>query len=249
MNAPGSREALAARLCELEQAGAGALDPEGARFARRLLDAGLLDRAAWGLDRLALALETARREAEIALAALPGTTPQIDAALGAGRLREAARLARVAAAGRTAEAHAPALSWGRRVAERARAQTPRAGGAVAQALTRLGVALEGSRGRDAAREASALSEALLDDALASGRAAVTLARARAEVSGDSGPYNPRGVAARALDELARVAPGYARALALDLEELAVLAQLPVATKPRALGRRAAGAGRAPAPRK
>jgi hypothetical protein len=78
-----------------------------------------------------------------------------------------------------------------------------------------------------------LSQALFGESMAASRATVAMARATDNVPEVSGPYNPQSVAARALAELAVLAPAYARALVASLDDLVVLDAVapPPAPKP------------------
>lgn len=64
------------------------------------------------------------------------------------------------------------------------------------------------------------------------RATTATARAAEQVPEAAGPYHGAAVAARALEELAALAPGYVSSFVASLEDLATLAQLPERRTPR-----------------
>ncbi|AKF04248.1 DUF2894 domain-containing protein [Sandaracinus amylolyticus] len=72
------------------------------------------------------------------------------------------------------------------------------------------------------------------------RASAATARAAEQVPEAAGPYNGAAVAARALDELVAIAPGYVGSYIAWLEDLACLADLPAerrTQRPKAAARR------------
>lgn len=234
-------EPLDARLRELEARGAGAFDPEGVRFAARLLSAGLRDRAAWRIEKLEAELAAAQSASAQAVTALTADgfplDPRVEAALEDGDLRMAVRHARHAQARKEAAASSGAARWARSLLDRARSRAVRLPDGLSARLERLERAPSSAPPAQASEIARALSQAIFSDALSSSRATVALARAVDNVPEDPGPYNPQVLAARALAELAELAPAYTRAFIAELDELAPLDDLPPLPKTKGPGRR------------
>lgn len=79
-----------------------------------------------------------------------------------------------------------------------------------------------------------LARALFREAADHARSALVVARASDRVAETTGPYNPEALAARALELVEALSPGYLRATLAGLEDLAALRKLP---EPKKVSRR------------
>jgi hypothetical protein len=227
-----------ARLLELASEGAAAFDPEGFRFAERLVAVGLEARAEARLEKLSQELCAARASVDHAIAGLAARGIEIDPPLAAARasgdlrtaLRMAARLDRNAGSQRRAR-------WALTVASRAHVRGVRLPDDLARQVERLQRNPAAVTDAEASELGRTLSRELFMDSVASARATVAIARVAGAVPLESGPYNCHAIAARVLSEIDALSPGYARALVLALDDLAVLDGLPAPPKPKVSGRR------------
>ncbi len=227
------------RLATLEREGAGRFDPEAHRLCRRLLDAGLDARASDRLDKLARALAAGRRAAREAIDALRARGGVVDgdlaASFEAGDFRCARRTARRALRSLDAGRHGSIPRWARAIAERAKASTARLPTELASRLAAF-EARPIAPPEEARAIASALSRALFDEARATTRATVALARLADHVPEAAGPYNTHALAAHTLEVLATLSPEYVASYVAMLDDLASLDALD-APAPRAPTRR------------
>jgi hypothetical protein len=212
------------RLARLAEAHAERFDPEGLRFAERLLSAGLEKRAEARLDKLEHDLAAAKAEAEEALTRLEKTgvaaSEAARRAMSEGDYRLARRLASRAL---RSQDERPIPRWALAIAERARerrGELPRSLALRLDALT--GPATTAREARDVAE---ALSRALYRESLSSARAALALARAADEVPDEAGPYNTSALAAQVLAVFGELSPEYTASLVRMLDELAALEAL------------------------
>lgn len=241
------------RFSKLLEAGASAFDEPSVRYVATLLEraeaseaeavsARLLARVVERLDRMEAEMAEARAKARAVLSDLEPVDAdsafEVSELVASGRFREASRLGRARLRSYDPEApgrllsrisalEARALAHGIRLpAElRGRVERLRGAGPLGTAAIRSGTWL-----------AEELSVALLREVLSRSRGWLGIRRIarREHLPEQIGPYNPRAVATRALDKMARLSPEYLRVWFDTLSDLAALSKLspppPPATK-------------------
>lgn len=240
------------RLAKLLEAGASAFDEPEVRHIRRLVEraetealeavsARLLARASARLARLEAEMDTAREGARAVLSQVEkldsDSAYEVSELFRAGRYREASRLglSRI----RSHDPEAPARLFARiaKIESRAAAhgiRLPAELRSQVQALRNaspLGTAGL-RRGRIVTTE---LSIALFDGILSRSRSSFGIRRIgrRDHLPEQVGPYNPRVVATRTLDKLARLSPEYLRIWFDLLADLSALERLSAKPAPPA----------------
>lgn len=149
---------------------------------------------------------------------------------------------------------ASGLAWLGRIASRARghgarlpedlrqlvehvASRPAMVGAPESAPGTILVEKDAPSPRTARMLANALSRAMFRETAEAARATLAMARTTDNLPDDAGPYNGQVLAARALHEMARIAPGYLQAYIAGLDDLAALEAAPEPTVVRSAKRR------------
>lgn len=212
-------------------------DPEGLALAEQLAARGLDERCVSRLAVLERELDAAQRDLAVLLEELDREGASRDDALVAaierGDLRQAIRLARRVLKRLHRASDRTATRWALSLYAQAREQTMPLPDELRFRLAALERGVDPTARFKAGELAHELSQALFGESMAASRATVAMARATDNVPEVSGPYNPQSVAARALAELAVLAPAYARALVASLDDLVVLdaAAPPPAPKP------------------
>jgi hypothetical protein len=201
-------------------------DPEGLGLAEKLAARGLTERCELRLALLERQLTEAQRELAALLDELDreGASREepLVAAIERGDLRQAIRLARRVKGRLDRPSDRTATRWALSLYARAREQTLPLPDELRFRLAALERGADPTARFKAGELAHELSQALFGESMAVSRATVAMARATDNVPEVSGPYNPQSVAARALAELAVLAPAYARALVASLDDLSVL---------------------------